>query len=210
MTFLISLVQGIVFLGFFLVHRRREKARGCHDLYEPRQNVKAHRSPPPFGGGASAAAAATGSSSSSSSSSWLGEAWALSDEETLRCVGLDTYMFLRLLRMGARVTFLGAFFACILIPVYFTGNATGPSTEGFNRLTLARVEDAGKRLWATLLAWCLFVGFVLHEFVAEWKLYAKNRYDYLAKGDPDAPMEVRYAVRVEQIPPQYRTDKALR
>ena len=191
--FVVSAAQGLVFYVFFLHQRGKEKAKESYDLYEPRQHSLSHRSPAPY----------------SPDQPWWRAAWELSDEETLRCVGLDTYMFLRFLRLGARICYVGSLLACVLIPVYATGEARGKDTEQFNQLTLARVEEESHRLWGTLLSWYIFVGFCIHEFLVEWKLYAKNRYDFLARGDPDIPVEYRYAVRVEEIPFDLRSEEKL-
>lgn len=190
-TGLVSFVQGLVFYSFFRYRRGKDAPAEQYDLYEPRQHTRQHRSPPPFAG------------------SWYKAAWNVSQEETLRCVGLDSYMFLRFLRLGARICTMGCVLALVLIPTYATGEERGRSTQQFNQLTLARVSADSKRLWASLIAWWIFVGFVLYELWNEWVLYAHNRYEFLARGDVDMPKGYRYAVRVEQIPPAYRTDQAL-
>ena len=192
-TALVSLVQGLAFYAFFLYQRKVEHAKHSVDLYEPRQHTRNHRSPEPF----------------SPTTSWWRAALDIDQEELLRCVGLDSYMFLRFLRLGARLCGLGTCLAVILIPVYATGDNTGNATLQFNQLTLARVETGSHRLWAAVAAWFIFVGFTLHSFWTEWKLYSKNRYAFLARGDIDMEPEYRYAVRVEQIPSKYRTDQAL-
>jgi hypothetical protein len=191
-TAVVSVGQGLVLYGFFAHQRRREIRTNRYDLYEPRQNTRRHRSPAPF------------------ARRWWKEALEVSDEETLHCVGLDAYMWLRLFRLGARITALGTFLSCILIPIYATGKARGASTEKFNQLTLARVEQGSQRMWASLICWLLFVAFILLEFYREWKLFAVNRYAFLAHGDADMPRDFRYAVRCEQVPPKYRTDDALK
>lgn len=191
-TFIISAIQGLVFYGFFLYQRGKEKAKNSYDLYETRQNSLSHRSPPPY------------------DTSWWRAAWELDDEETLRCVGLDTFMFLRFLRMGARICAVGALLACVLIPTYATADERGAPTDQFNQLTLARVEKDSPRLWGALIAWYIFCFFCIKEFLDEWKLYSKLRYDFLARGDPEIPVEYRYAVRVEQIPVALRSQDALR
>mmetsp|Transcript_6319 Transcript_6319/g.12641 ORF Transcript_6319/g.12641 Transcript_6319/m.12641 type:complete len:748 (-) Transcript_6319:132-2375(-) len=192
-SLVISAAQGAIFYGFFLYQRGKEKDKNSYDLYEPRQHKLSHRSPAPY----------------SPSKSWWQAAWELSEEETLRCVGLDTFMYLRFLRLGARICLVGTMLSCVLIPVYATGDNRGNATLQFNKLTLARVEADSNALWGALGAWYVFVGFCLHEFVAEWRLYAKNRYNFLARGDPDIPWEYRYAVRVEQIPLELRSEEAL-
>jgi hypothetical protein len=193
-TALVTGIQGSLFYWFFAYQRRKESTKSeqtKYNLYEPRQHTRRHRSPAPF------------------EESWWRAAWAVTDEETLRCIGLDSYMFLRLFRLGARMTALGTALSIILIPVYATGEARGDATEKFNLLTLARVEADSPRIWAALIAWWIFVAFILRDFWMEWKLYALNRYAFLAHGDVDMPKDYRYAVKVEQVPEGMRSDDAL-
>ena len=166
-------------------------------MFEPRQFTRAHRSPAPFAGGGGLFA-------------WAVEAYQTSDEDLLKSVGLDTFMFLRFLRIGARMTFIGTLLSMILIPVYATGEGRGVETESFNMLTLARVGPGSDRLWATLLCEWLFVAFILRSLWCEWELYAKHRYHFLAHGDVDTPDEFRYACRVEHLPRRLRSNRTLR
>jgi hypothetical protein len=107
----------------------KKKDKNSYDLYETRQHKLSHRSPPPY----------------SPDKSWWRTAWELSDEETLRCVGLDTFMFLRFLRLGARICLVGSILPCVLIPAYSADDARGNATLQFNQLTLARVEPDSNR-----------------------------------------------------------------
>ncbi|CAB9528745.1 CSC1-like protein [Seminavis robusta] len=192
-TFLVSALQCLVFYAFFLYQRHQDSKKNSVDLYEPRQHTRKHRSPAPF------------------ATSWWKSAWEVEQDELLRCVGLDSFMFLRFLRLGAQLCGLGSVLAVlVLIPVYATGDNRGNATLQFNQITLARVEAASPRLWASLLAWYLFVAFVLYAFWNEWQLFRTHRSAFLARGDQDMPQEYRYAVRVEGIPPEFRTDKALK
>lgn len=196
-TLLFSFIQGVILFGFFQRQRNKDMARKNYDLFEPRQYTRAHRSPPAFDGGKGLF-------------KWADAAWKVDDDECLRNVGLDAYMFLRFLRLSARMTLLGYVLSMILIPVYATGEARGASTEDFNQLTLARVSNGSPRLWATVGAWWIFCAFILMELWKEWKLYAKHRYEFLSQGDVDTPPEFRYAVRVENIPRSMQSNSALR
>mmetsp|Transcript_53640 Transcript_53640/g.154636 ORF Transcript_53640/g.154636 Transcript_53640/m.154636 type:complete len:89 (+) Transcript_53640:458-724(+) len=77
-------------------------------------------------------------------------------------------MFLRFLRLGARIAGVGTLGSLLLIPIYATGKASGKSTLEFNSLTLARVETGSHRMCATTVAWCIFIVFVLYELWNEW------------------------------------------
>jgi calcium permeable stress-gated cation channel len=205
-TIVVGFAQGLLFYSFFQ-HRRKidkiqyesekdkllstveetdlfsEQQPSACNLYEPRQNTRSHRSPRPFASGA-----------------WWNEVLKVSDDETLRCVGLDTYMFLRLLYVGMRITGFGSILSLILLPVYATGNASGPETEQFNLLTLARVEQGSTwRLYVSVLVWYIFCLFILYQFWMEWTLYYKHHTVFSAQGDMDMSIDYRYSVRVEQV-----------
>jgi len=190
-TLLVAIAQSIIFYLFFAYQRSKERDNGSYSLYEPRHHNRSHRSPRPF------------------ADRWWSDTWNVSQAELLRCVGLDSYMFLRFLRLGARMASIGTGLSLILIPIYATGNATGAWTLQFNRLTLARVEQGSSRLWATTFCWWSFIAFVLYEFWTEWKLFYRNRHDFVANGDPDTPLDFCYAIRVEQLPLELRTREAL-
>ena len=196
-TLLFSFVQGAIFFLFFRYQRNKDIKSNKYDLFEPRTYTRGHRSPPPFDGGAGWF-------------SWAKAAWNVPDDECLKHVGLDSYMFLRFLRLAARMTLLGTVLAIVLIPVYATGEARGESTESFNLLTLARVGLGSNRLWATVVCWWNFVFFILIELWDEWQTYSKHRYEFLANGDVDTPPDFRYAVRVENIPSELQSNQALR
>lgn len=223
-TLLVCTVQGVIFYGFFgyrrrhdgkLYHMETEKllnttTDGNHSqqqqqpaaalthcqLYESRQYTRSHRSPTPFG----------------ATTSWWRQSMNISNEELLKCVGLDTYMFLRLFHVGTRVTGWGTFLSLVLLPIYATGSATGIATEQFNLLTIARVESGGSswRLYVTVAVWYAFIGVVLREFWNEWQMFYVNRTTFDATGDMDMPIEYRYTVRIEKVPSDTNTDKQLR
>lgn len=190
-TGLVSAIQGVAFYYFFLRQRSKEQEKGSYDLYEPRHNTRKHRSPEPYAG------------------SWWKDALAVTDTELLRCVGLDSYMFLRFLKLSTKICLLGSAFACLLIPLYGTGEERGLATVEFNQITLARIEENSSRLWATIFVWWMFIAYVLYLIVDEWKQFQTHRYDFLAKGDVDTPQAFRYAVKVEQIPQEYQSDDKL-
>lgn len=196
-TLLFSFIQGVVLFCFFQRQRVKDEKRSNYELFEPRQFTRGHRSPPPFDGGTSVFG-------------WAKAAWKVPDDVCLRQVGLDSYMFLRFLRLAARMTLLGTFLSIFLIPLYATGEARGPSTEAFNQLTLNRVADGSSRLWVTVVCWWIFLAFILMDLWREWKAYSKHRYDFLANGDMDTPKDFRYAVRVENIPHDKQSNQALR
>ncbi|CAJ1956837.1 unnamed protein product [Cylindrotheca closterium] len=190
-TLIAALAQTTAFYIFFMFQRSREKAKSSYSLYEPRQFNFSHRSPSPF------------------ADNWMLEAWKVDKETLRRSVGLDSYMYLRFLRLGARISGMGVLASIILLPVYATGLERGDDTVQFNQLTLARVLQGSDRIWGTVLLWWIFIAFILNEFWKEWMEYQDNRRDFLAKGDPDGSLDMRYALLVEELPASKQSDEAL-
>ena len=50
----------------------------------------------------------------------------------------------------------------------------------------------------------------MYLLFTEWKEYAKRRYEFMAKGDADTDKEYKYAVLVENVPLEYRSNQKLR
>lgn len=196
-TLVISIAVGVVFYAIFLHLYRKHASKNDHTLFETRQYHYSSRSPPPF-----------------ESTSWgasLLHDYRLSNEDLLRCIGLDSYMFLRFLRMGFRASLVGTLLGCfILIPIYATAEATGLQTEEFNSITLAHVSSSSPRLWASVVCWALFILFVLHEIHVEWKEFGPKRRDFMACGDVDTERDYRYTCLVENLPIPLRSNHALR
>ena len=231
-TLLICSLQGILCYSFFLYRRHSDRTHyqmimttstGHQDtkdddhnendttttaataalqhcqLYESRQYTRSHRSPAPF---ELPSSSSTHHPPTTTTTSWWKSTLSMTNEALLQCVGLDTYMFLRVLSMGTRITGWGTLLSLILLPIYATGDERGMATEQFNLLTMARVEADGSswRLYIAVIVWYAFIGMVLHEFWSEWKAYYSHRTVFDATGDMDMPLEYRYTVRVEQIP----------
>ena len=195
-TLIVSAAIGIVFFLFFVVTRNKHRDQGTMDLYEKRLVTRSSRSPVAFAG-----------------NSWYGwalEAYWLDDDEALRCMGLDCFMFTRLLRLGFRISTFGTVCGVILCVVYLTGDATGAGTEQFNVITISSVEQSSPRLWATALLFAGFVAFTLRSLYVEWRdVYSPRRSQFLAKGDDDTPTDYRYSIILENIPEALRTNTKL-
>lgn len=195
-TLIVSAVVGSLFYVFFVWTRRKHASRKDYHVYETRQNKYADRSPPPFG--------------TASGSSWAMEAYRVDNETLLQDLGLDSYMFIRFLRLGFCISLMGLAFAIILIPVYATGEATGADTEQFTSITLAHVKQGSSRLWAAALSFAVFSLFALYSVYKEWTLYAPLRYSFMARGNVDTDRDYRYAVMVQSLPCRLRSNYALR
>lgn len=196
-TLIISLVVGLLFYAFFSKTRRNHAAADKMEIFETRQFLYDHRSPEPF-------------DTLGKCCGWAAAAYRMDNKELLRCIGLDSYMFLRFLRLGARLSFVGTLMSVVLIPVYATGEAEGLETEEFNSLTLAKVEAGSGRLWVTAFLWTAMVVVALREIYQEWLDYAPLRYEFLAHGDPDTDKRYRYSCRVEHLPAKLQSNFGLK
>ncbi|GKZ01291.1 hypothetical protein MPSEU_001080100 [Mayamaea pseudoterrestris] len=197
-TLVTSSVIGFALHCVFTVMRRYQKSHGHHMPYETRQHRVAHRSPPPYEGNA-----------------WWGlalAAYRIDNDEALRCMGLDMYMFCRMLRLGFRVAVFGSIVGVIfLIPIYATGTRTGPDTEEFNSITAATIEQAGNRLWASAIAFSAFCAYTMHLLYSEWKNeYAPRRLHYLVHGMEGTDDDYRYAAIIENVPSHLQSNHRLR
>jgi hypothetical protein len=122
--------------------------------------------------------------------------------------GLDSYMFLRYVRLCFRVTATSAIWACIiLMPVFATG---GSEAKGWYYLSMANLLQGSSKMWIpTAFIWLqtLYVLFVMNE---EYKHYFDCRVDFLARGDGMVNCQQHmYSLIVERIPYELRSDRAL-
>ncbi|GKZ01292.1 hypothetical protein MPSEU_001080200 [Mayamaea pseudoterrestris] len=195
-TLIISFAVGFVFYVFFAMTRSKHSKSNHLTLYEKRLLTRSSTSPPAFTG-----------------SAWFGwavEAFRISDDEALKFMGLDCFMFTRLLRLGFRMSTFGSILGVLLMIVYGTGKATGAATEQFNVITIASVEQQSARLWATALAFLLFMAFTMRSLYLEWRdVYAPLRSQFLATGDVNTPKDYRYSVMLESVPVALRSNAKL-
>jgi hypothetical protein len=98
-----AILNGVV---AFIVYALFERCRDQKEIYAPRLREKPHRTP---------------KSPTLSLFSWISDINSVSDDETLKMVGLDAFMLLRFLRFCGMVCGIcGVFGVCVLFPVYFT------------------------------------------------------------------------------------------
>src|SRR3546814_12888060 len=88
-----------------------EMCRHIRAIYAKRLKSMPHRAPPAPGDGCMA---------------WIPATTQVSEDETLRMVGLDGYMLLRYVRTCYRLCLFCSFWGLVvLVPVYWTGNQIG-------------------------------------------------------------------------------------
>ena len=117
----------------------------------------------------------------------------LSDQELLRCIGLDTFVMIRFLRFGFDVTFYPFIAACFfLMPVYRTTGWDGSPVdseseptvvEGYFSITMNALPPGSERLWVCWGFAFVFFFWVLRRLWMEWETFISLRFDFLANGD---------------------------
>jgi hypothetical protein len=168
--------------------------RSQKEIYSPKLRSKKSRCPP---------------SLPTSPFAWIKPVLSLSDEDTLRMVGLDGYIFLRFLRMCAKLALgCGTFGLIFLLPIYSTafGNS---KVFGINRYTMANITAGGDRLWAPFLCTWIFALTFLYLIYVEYEYFVHLRHRFLIYGDPDLPTQQLYSVLVENVPKRYQSSVKL-
>lgn len=150
---------------------------------------------------------------------WMYSAYAISEKDLVRRVGLDAYVLTRFCRMCARFCFFGSLVGCaVLLPVYGTANGTAENVFKLSASNLAGDDSndstatrfGGFRIWCIVVATWAMVMFLLYEMNVEYLLFVKLRQDFLLNGDDAVPPQCRKSIMVENIPPALRTDTSLR
>jgi len=141
--------------------------------------------------------------------SWVPAVLSTSWLTVRKCGGLDSYFFLRFIRMCFRITFVsGLWGMCTLFPVFGTGNQ---GATGWYFFSMANIGNASWRLWfptSFMILLTIYVLFVINE---EYRHYLDLRMQYLAEGDNAGELNAQpqHSLIVEEIPRELRSDTAL-
>jgi hypothetical protein len=121
--------------------------------------------------------------------------------------GLDAYMYLRYIRMCARITLVSTFWALlILFPVFATG---GGNAVGWYHFSMSNVLQSDWRIWPPTIFMYLFSGFTLWCMRQEYRHYLAQRMEFLSGRLREVHPQQQYSIMVEIIPKELRSDKAL-
>ena len=150
--------------------------------------------------------------------------------DVLKYAGLDYYMFLRYIRMCYRICLVSSLWVCtILCPLYYYA---GPHEVGWYRVSLKNVPQVGSaedslsftssnRLWVSVVVMYLLSLYTIVTIDSEYKHYLELRMSYLSDNahttrstapnaaNQSSPYQSHYSVRVENIPPRLRSERAL-
>lgn len=186
-------MQGAVGAVVYIIF---ECVRGNREVFAPKLRSQSDRCPPAPPSGPFA---------------WVMPIVKLNDEDTLKAAGLDALVFLRFLKLCAKMMLAcGVVGLILLAPIYAT---TGPGMEGVNGIshyTMGNIKQGGDRLWAPLLCMWGFTILFLYLMNEEYKNFVSLRQTFMRDGSVDVPDQQMYSVMVEDVPTEYRSSDKLR
>ena len=122
--------------------------------------------------------------------------------------GLDSYFFLRYIRMNLRICSVTCIWAfIILIPTYIGGYNN--DQDGWYHMSVANLLDNSWRLWIPTIFAYFFSGFTCFVMRQEYRHFLELRMDFLARGTSYINPQHHYSLMVENIPHELRSEKAL-
>ena len=140
---------------------------------------------------------------------WVPSVFSVSWSQVRKTAGLDGYFFLRFIRMNVRICSVTMFWAfVILIPVYATGDYQN-NEKGWYHISVANVAKGSWRMWIPSCFAYLFTGFIFFVIKQEYRHYLELRMDFLARGTERVHPQHHYSLKVENIPYELRSEKAL-
>ncbi|ETS82771.1 hypothetical protein PFICI_04647 [Pestalotiopsis fici W106-1] len=109
---------------------------------------------------------------------WIGEFWKIPDRYALQHQSLDSYLFLRFLRIITVIAFFGC---CFLWPILFPVNATGGGGQSeLDILSYSNVSsDQKNRFYAHAFCAWVYYGFVMYMILRESIFYINLRQAFL-------------------------------
>lgn len=157
----VSITAGVYFLIFIILRRSNRR------FYAPRSyigSLRENERTPALPGGYL---------------NWIGHFWKIPDSLALQTQSLDSYLYLRFIRMTVIICFVGC---CITWPVLFPVNITGGGGQSqLDILSYANInpDTQGNRYYAhTFVAW-VYYGFVMYLIFRECVYYINLRQAFL-------------------------------
>jgi calcium permeable stress-gated cation channel len=140
---------------------------------------------------------------------WVPSVFSVSWSQVRRIAGLDGYFFLRFIRMNVRICSVTMFWAfIILVPLYATGDYQN-NEVGWYHISVANVAKGSWRMWIPSCFAYLMSGFIFFVIKQEYRHYLELRMDFLARGTEKVHPQHHYSLKVENIPYELRSEKAL-
>ena len=141
--------------------------------------------------------------------SWIKDFWKIPDVYALQHQSLDSYLFLRYLRMAATICLVGC---CITWPILFPVNATGGNgLQQLDILTYGNVNSDTQynRYYAHCFAAWLFFGFVMYLIMRECIFFINLRQAFLLSPLYSQRISSR-TVLFTSVPDEYLEEQKLR
>jgi len=129
---------------------------------------------------------------------WLWKVFYVDDDELMNSCGMDATCFLRALRFGRRLSYIGCINAIWLLPLYVTAPQSAETfyiTDPLVVASLSHLSTGSKRFLGTVIAAYITFVFSMFLIVNEFQWFAKYRHKFLALRIPQ-----NYAVYVSGIP----------
>jgi hypothetical protein len=138
---------------------------------------------------------------------WVGPIFGVPWSRVRQAAGLDAYMFLRYIRMCLRITSVSSFWGLVILsPIYATGQN---GAEGWYYFSMANVSQYSWRLWVPVFFLYLFSFFVFFVMKQEYRHFLELRMEFLGKGEANVHPQHQYSLKVERIPYELRSSRAL-
>ena len=136
---------------------------------------------------------------------WLWELYFVKDEIILEQCGMDALCFLRSLWFGVKLSLMGIFNACYLMPIYATSDTANEAPSRLAAVSTSYVPSESNRFYATVVATYILFLYAMYLILHEFKWYTKYRHKFLMQKKPR-----NYAVYVSGIPDEYCSSYALK
>jgi hypothetical protein len=137
--------------------------------------------------------------------SWLWEVYSFQERELLEAIALDALCFLRLMKMGLRLSFIGCLNSIWLFPVYTTTTDSRFRDDPVTGSTINSLPRYSPRFSATVLAAYIFFGFTMYIIIVEFRWFIEQRHKWLRQFNAR-----NYTILVRNIPLGLRSDAVLK
>lgn len=142
---------------------------------------------------------------------WVVDVLSVSEDDLLKMIGLDAYMFIRFINAAIRISaFISFWNILVLLPAYTL--CPDGTRELWSKYTLANVPNRASAgtLWVPAIFAYLFSAYYCYVLKHEYENFLEKRANYLDQGDPDTPIQTQYTVMVENIPTSLRSAASLK
>ena len=139
---------------------------------------------------------------------WVWKVFQISDDDLLDACGMDALCFLRALRFGRRLSYIGCLNGFWLIPLYYTA-PTSPETAYLTDplviTSLSNLPTGSRRFLGTVIAAYITFIYSMYLIYMEYQWFTKYRHKFQAFRRPR-----NYAVYVSGIPTGLQSSFELR